>query len=480
MKLYAKEKTAISVINNDELYFIIPDPPNKEKIFAPIPLESLLKDEGDLDDPELIPEEIMARDHVLMIVPDYWVGNEVFEFQSKKRSLVESFLERKLRAEYPGRPDINNFFSYSFYQAESNTRKLYAYFLQELIFFQLYNQLKKRNLCPSQITTSAFLWQEKLKEKISDFNQGGKAFAYILGEKCYLYFFFEGNSLFSRNITFPGSLGDSGDIFGNLIYEIMTDEIKQSLQLFSQKTRLGLNQIHLLSFDPLDAGELSEDLRWEIIELSSMGEILSKESATDGHLGAMGGLRLDNVAFSDESFRLSHKGKQNEQKWKLVQTTGLVLGILLLFIFLGEGVLLWKWSRPSALQLAEKESLHETDPTQTLQQYNQMLAFNLEESQRQSMSDGIVNMTRSFPGNVWIKSMVIEAEPDPSVQIAAIVKAAGPKQFKETLSLFLDNLNKYFEGSRVLGINDIDFDINSCTTEVGDQDCVIMLGFNLP
>ena len=76
--------------------------------------------------------------------------------------------------------------------------------------------------------------------------------------------------------------------------------------------------------------------------------------------------------------------------------------------------------------------------------------------------------------------MDIEVEPVPGAEIKATVTAESPEQFKEVLTAFLDNLNQYFQGSRSLNIQDIDFDTNTCARKEGRQDCTIMLRFNLP
>ena len=127
----------MSIVYDGMLYFITPDASGGVKTFDPIPLDEFI-DEG--TDKERIPFEVRQSEHSLMIVPDYWFGNVSYPFQSKKRSLAEAFLERKLQAEHPELPAIKDFYEF-FYQKRQEERWLYIYFMQDEKFFRMYEKL---------------------------------------------------------------------------------------------------------------------------------------------------------------------------------------------------------------------------------------------------------------------------------------------------------------------------------------------------
>jgi len=111
---FRKRVTPITLISGEEIYFIIQEGSAGGKISEPVPLGPLLKDEVDLSE---IPRPFRDRGNAVMIVPDYWLGNNSFPFRSKKRSLAEAFLERKLRDEFPAIPDVKDFFGHLFYES---------------------------------------------------------------------------------------------------------------------------------------------------------------------------------------------------------------------------------------------------------------------------------------------------------------------------------------------------------------------------
>ena len=104
----------------------------------------------------------------------------------------------------------------------------------------------------------------------------------------------------------------------------------------------------------------------------------------------------------------------------------------------------------------------------------------LKETQRPSAGNTIINLARSLPEDVWIKEMVVETEPTPGVTLTGTVRAEEPSEFRETLSDLLDGLKNHFEGTRSLGLQDIEVDTSNCKAVDGGQSCVIALEFGLP
>jgi len=236
----------------------------------------------------------------------------------------------------------------------------------------------------------------------------------------------------------------------------------------------------MVAFGHVDAGELSERLGREVEEVAGFEEELTQGSTTIGHPGLLSGFYLPDLSRTQKFLSISHKQLEKEQQWKPVQKVGIAVGLILLLLLAGEGLLLWKWSRPVELQAAQGRGASQREAVQALQQYNEALDLFLKESQRPSASKTIINLARALPENVWIKEMVVETEPSPGVVLTGTVRAARPGQFQETLSAFLDNLNAHFQGTGSLGLQDIDFDTDNCTAGEGYHSCVIALKFGLP
>jgi len=472
MRLFKKHSTPITLIGHDEIYFVLQGGSGEGQILDPLSFDRLLSDEADLS---AIPKTFQHQAHSVMVVPDYWLGNDRFPFQSRKRSLAEAFVERKLRADFPDIPDVKDFYEYVFHQTSEGETAVFAYFLREPTFFQLYDQLVRWNLHPRRITTPAFLWASQLKERIPDFVKGGNAFVHVLAKECFLYFFFEGHFLFSRQITLPEFEGDTTDQIETLTYET-----NQSLYLFSQKAKAEVDRIFMASFGHVETGDLAEKLGREVQEVPGLEEELTKASTTIGQPGLLSGLYLPDLSQSHKFTSISYKPMEREQEWKPVQKMGIAVGFVLLLLLAGEGVLLWQWSRPVGTETTSGGRARAREAVEALRQYNEALDLFLKETQRPSAGKTIIHLARSLPEDVWIKELVVETEPTPGVSLAGTVRAEQPTQFRETLSEFLDGLKDHFQGTRSLGLQDIDVDADNCKALDGGRSCVIALEFGLP
>jgi len=472
MRLFRKRSTPITLVGNDEIYFVLQVGSGEGQILDPLTFDRFLTDEADLS---AIPEEFHHQVNSVMVVPDYWLESISFPFQSRKRSLAEAFLERKLRADFPEIPEVRDFYEYFFHQGDEGETAVYAYFLRDPTFFQLYDQLARWNLHPRRITTPAFLWASQLRERIPDFHKGGNAFVHILSKECFLYFFFEGHFLFSRQITLPEFQGDASDQLETLTYEI-----NQSLYLFSQKAKAEVDRVYMASFGHVEVGELSGKLGREVEEVAGLEEELTKVSTTIGQPGLLSGLYLPDLSQSQKFLSIYHRLTEKEQQWKPVQKVGIAVGFILLFLLAGEGLLLWQWSRPVGTETTRGGGAKAREAVAALRQYNEALDLFLKENQRPSADKTIINLARALPEDVWIKDMVVETEPTPGVALTGTVRAEKPSQFRETLSEFLDGLKEHFEGTRSLGLQDIEVDTSNCKAVDGGQSCVIALKFGLP
>ena len=117
---------------------------------------------------------------------------------------------------------------------------------------------------------------------------------------------------------------------------------------------------------------------------------------------------------------------------------------------------------------------------QIIQQYSGALDQILAETDRPSPRRVIINIGRSIPDNTWITDMDIETETNPAVAINGVVRASGADQLKDTFSLLLKNLNRYFRGTRSLSIQDIDFKVDKSKVEEAYNYFLFTRKFDLP
>ncbi len=467
-----KASTIITVVNNEEIYFIVFDQNSKWKILHSLSLDQFLN--GDTDS-GLIPEDIKNKDHALMVVSDYWLGNASHIFQAKKRALADAFVERKLQAEHSDLSDIIYFFDYVYDKSAEGEQALYTYFLEEPRSFQLYNRLAESNLAPQKITTPAFLWEQKLKKIAPGFHEQGKSLIHLLPSECFLYFFSRGRYLFSRSITVPDYQDSTSEIFSLLTYEI-----NQSIYLFSQKARSEIDQFYLVSSNKENARELSEILGKEVKELSAQDKGPQTSPEIAQAIGPAMYFNAGDLSSSREFLSISHRQLKMELEWKPVQIMGIAVGLLLILLLGAESVFLWKWSQPGPAAMTQAETIAEAEPRQIIQQYNEALDLLLADTAHPSPKEVITKIAKSLPHNVHIKEMFIDVESNPGVDLHGVIKASGPNQFSDSLSIFIDRLNKLIQGPRPVNIQDIDFKLDERKLEQEYQDYVITFRFDLP
>ncbi len=449
--MFKKDATLITVVNNEEIHFIDSGRNSEWQLLQSLSLDQFLSDSADTD---LIPEEIRQKTNSVLVVPDYWIGNVSHIFQSKKRALAEAFVERKLQADHGDLPDIKYFFDFHFEKTHEDEQSLYVYFLQEPRAFQLYDQLTESGLRPLLITSPAFIWEKKLRQAAADFHEGGKGLMHLLPMECFLYFFYQGRYLFSRNIAIPSFQEESSEISNILSYEI-----NQSIYLFSQKVKAEIDQFYLVSSNGEKIQGLSETLGKDIKDLGAMGQRPQTTPEIVQSLGPMDFFSADDLSLSREFLSISHKQLKAELQWKPVQTMGIVVGLFLICLLGAETLFLWNRSSDHTPGI-RNGTMTDMAQKQIIQKYNDALGLILAETARPSPGKVITNIARSLPDNVQIEEMVIEMETNPGVDLHCAVKAIGPDQFRESLSAFIDNLNEHIKGPRQVNINEIDFKLD--------------------
>jgi hypothetical protein len=448
-----RQNKVISVIHNDMLYFIRLDRYGEKEAVESIALADLLSDKADAN---LIPLSIKGRVNTLLVVPDYWLGNSVYKFQSKKNSLAAAFIQRKLQAQFPQQPEIKDFFDNFFYQRAHEERWLYAYFLQDPQFFQLYKTLSKFNVMPHRITSPAFLWGSKIRQEVSDFNNGGKCFIELQHNIYNLYFFFEGNFLFSRGIPLSDLSIDTYDKFQAITYEL-----NQSLYLFSQRAKAEVDQLYLLSFETGSIDGLAEALDREIHDLNYLLDgvrgTLSKYS-----ISAPLDYLIDFQFILQRKFlTVSHRKLKKELEWRPVQFAGLAIGVLLIILLGMESLFLYNWSYQDQPPRIGGKGVFTGETSQRIWQYNEAIDFLIYNAERHSPREVIVKIAKSLPSEVHIQEIFLKNESDPSIDFKGTVKDLGADRLKKSLSVLIANLNKDLQPRKALTMSSLDFELDN-------------------
>ncbi len=458
-----KTSNIISVIKTENILFLEPDRHGGWKTLYTLPIAQLL-DENAAENP--IPKGLRQKTNTLMVVPDFWMGNISYQFQSKKRTLAEAYISRKLSTDFPDLSQVRHFFDYTFEKTPNEDQDLYVYFLQESGFFYLYERLESFGLNPLHIVTPAYLWEEALKNVSSDFQKGGKALIHLCESECFLYFFSDGRFLFSRSIVIPDSQKTSAQIF-----ELLSYEIDQSVYLFSQKARADIAKFFLISSRIINTADLSKTLGKEV-------EDIDIKNAT----GMLGPIEFFNTAdlFSPKGYlNISHRQLKEELKWKPVQIMGIAVGLAVICWLLLEAVFLWDWSRNENVLVQSSSTIPASEQAQMIEKYNTALDLILADYARPSPSETIELVAASLNDNIQIREMTIASEEAPGIDIKGVVTATGPYDFRESVSEFLDNLNHYVKGTRILNMQDVDFKIDEKSIGQTHQNYLINLRIDL-
>lgn len=430
------------------------------KIIQSIPLNHIMAPETDTEN---IISRIQHYTNDLFVIPNYWVGNTIYQFQSNKRSLVEAFLARKLRMDFSGLPDIINFFDYKFSGEEKKERSIYVFFPQDTIVFGLYDKLKQWGLEPVNMTTPSFILESKVKNDIRDFSQGGKCLIHMLTHECLVYFYYQGNFLFDRVIELPEMDTEKMEMPGQDSLEpasftpqditnIVTYEINQSLFLFSQKTKSDIDDFYLLSSCNDEIERLRKTLDRDIEDLN---KIISHDPDPDMEksIGPLASFTPADISPSQGYLTISNKNLKNTIAWKPVKHTGIVIGVCLVILLSLESLFIYKWSRLNGIDRFKPD----TQSRQTLSEYNKALDVLIREKSHPNPKQIIEKLIMSLPDNIILNEISIEFEKNPNLDFNGTITAATPAQVRSTLSQLVTGLNTYLTGKRPVTLEQINF-----------------------
>jgi hypothetical protein len=379
------------------------------------------------------------RTKTLMVVPDHWFKHEFFPFQSTKDALIRVFLERKLKAAYPKLPFVSQFFSYTTRQREIEHRGINAFYLEDENGYRLHEALCKVGLTPQLVTTPALLWAWKFKSLLPDFSDQPALVVHSQKDQVFLYFYCEGDFLFSRKVALPEGKKES------LVFEI-----NQSVYLFSQKVKKELGCIYLIDNETTCIDLLTEAFG----KLIHMMKFDSQEVHLDGEISFLQGLlTLDGISSIDNDHGVTHRRIQQQIKWRPVQWAGILIGAILLIILSAEHYWIDRVSDPKIIGQLEPET------GLTLSEYETALDELTVQAKRPSSASIIANVVSSLSEFILLNEIKIDLDAS-ILELQATVQAESIDAFRQHLKLFAQGLSTKLKLSRPISLEDISFQID--------------------
>jgi len=437
-----KKKSNLFFIDGEKIYFVMPGTGGRLDCKERYPIEDFLSCDREL---KLFSGRTSNSVIDLLIVPDHWISQKSYKFNSKNRTVIESFIKRKIKLKDWKISGSKNFFEYELYHTDSAEQFLRIYFLDEPNFFLIYEKLLSFSIQPGKITSYAFLWQQKL-DTISNFGQTETGFIHIGKDACSLYFYSKGQIIFSRNIK----LASAADISKNL--DLLTYEINQSLHLFSQQSKKKIDRFYLLSGNKKDASLLSEKLETEVVTANFP---VPEQSAPQGDAEDLTPFTFFSAADLDYSGNLlciTHKDVKNAEKWEIVLKTGIIAGIIFCLVMIGEAVYISKASR---FQIQNKNIQSSIALKATISNFSEAVDKLTTEITRPDYQNLIIKIIESLPCNILISEIKFETDPVQQVNLKGIVNASDHSELQDKLSVFLSGLKKNIKSAATLSIDDI-------------------------
>ncbi len=214
--MFKSRSHGITIVHADVLSFVS-FAGNELQVDHTVPLAEFLADDFEQAS---IPANIRNRQNRLLIVPDYWIGQANLSLPSRKRSVVEPFIERNLASEHRDLTGIGLFYNYAFLKSRSEEGNILVLFLQEPGSYQLYQKFDALKMAPFDITTPAYIWGKKIEKKFPESVDSGIGLIQKLPKASYLYFYHQEQFLFSRSIQAAETSSEDTDVLNALTYEI--------------------------------------------------------------------------------------------------------------------------------------------------------------------------------------------------------------------------------------------------------------------
>jgi len=274
-----------------------------------------------------------AVDNACVVVPDEWVGNTFFPFQSSKKKYVKPFVLRQLR-KLTGDDENLPHYNYYFFSARSDEKKgIYVYYLTRQEALQVVRKLELLKFNVSMVTTPGLLWGEKLKVLFKKKKVENVALLLHGEEKSHLLMYYKKCFAFSRGFDF-NEYSRQEEAFDSLVFEI-----NQSLIYFSQKYK---SEIEVIVLIDLTTDEKFDTRLQESIgkEIAIIDDGVSKKIIVDAQLKNQD--RIQHwVYFSERDFvqttKVPNLLPDDQVKnicYSCFERAGIVVGSALCLIFL--------------------------------------------------------------------------------------------------------------------------------------------------
>jgi hypothetical protein len=454
------QKISLIAATDKKIYFFEDGLRGRRDEWVEVPLAQFLAREMD---ERFIVNFHEKRVKILLVVPDHWLKHQFFPFQSQKNSLIIPFLERKLKTTYPELSSIHNFFRYSVRQKAIEGQGVRVFHLHEPSSYALYDALCRTNRTPRWITTPALLWEERFKHLSPEFTSQASLLIHLHPHEAFLYFFFQGDFIFSRGVT----LLESDERWDALLFEI-----NQSNYLFSQKAKSDLNQIYFIGNEPSLQERLSGLLGRpvQMISAAASATALPRELATlEGLLTANG------VSAPKETHSITHRRIQQQLKWRPVQWVGILVAAILLVFFIGEH----QWLEGRILDETIARSRMRQQQPMALADYDTALVELTEDAKRPSAAQVILTVVSTLPEDVLIHEVKIDSG-GLRLEFAATVYASTIDRFRHLLKGLIENLNRRFNLNPPITVEDIGVNIEETKSQTAKTHYKIACKIHLP
>ncbi len=429
-----RQPSLITLAGEETVSFLLPSKDGSFTTLASLPLEGFLEGSTEAGD---LPRSVLQSANQLLVVPDYWIGVRFHEFKARKKSVIAAFIERKLKLEQPALTEAGEFYNYAVVHGQDGSQQLYAFYIQEAVAYRLYRRLEGLGISPLRITTPALVWQAKLTDMAEGFASQGIGFIHLGEADCFLYFFFMGQFLFSRNIQLPDTAGDASQTYNLLNYEI-----NQSFYLYSQKTKNPVDALYVLAPDPAAADQLTALLGREVQGLPPLPPAAGIPDEALALPPCRPFTALD-LTRRGEHY-ISYQPLKNELSWRPVQWVGIAVGLFLAALLTVECGYLHLWSESVGRQMLELNATTAEPPELLLQDISLALDETIRELARPAGSATLLQTLLAMPAGVSLKTISLDVSGRPFLKIDALVDADNPDAFKAKLTLFLNQLNQGF------------------------------------
>ena len=445
--MFNRKKSGFIIIHNEELSFMTPDLNKGWHCIESFSISGFLNPELSIDRPL---KKLRDYDFSLMIVPDFWFGSKNYDFHSKDKNAIESFISRKLKQEFPENSEIQSLFSYKILKQEKGRQELVTLFLQDPQAGELCSGLARCNIRPVRISSPALLWSRRLAGTVESFDEAGTGLVYLLDNECYLLFYSQGSFLFSRTIPLP----ETGDDTTSR-YESLSFEINQSAYHFSQRTKSQLTKLFLIPEEDTDQTEVKKIIGRDITILDESFEGKHFNDELSKSLGLCADFTSEELFPSEKVPGISDRILKNEIETRKIQLAGIIVGLFLLLILGGEFLFLHNaWQNETANSYRSEEN-----PREKIEQYNEALDALLYDAEKEKPLIIIGKLAASLPENIFFDSIEIEVDPTHSLNFRGYIKADKVEAFNSALTNLVANINNNLKCSNNLSIDDIEIEI---------------------